>query len=324
MALEAIAEVQKYFLGIDGGGSKTTAVILNADGVELGRGTGGPGNIATMSDTLLRQSLVDAIYAARLSSQIQESFSYGSVCAGMAGYSAEGRRSEFLELLRDVTSAERCLLEPDYRIAYWGATHGEPGIVVIAGTGAVAFGRNQAGQMDREDGLGFLLGDKGSGFDLGLNALRHAVHMNRDGRTDAITQAVMAHTNTNSCEQIVQWLYGQFSPARVASVAPLVGKLADSNDPAACWYVVQMAKCLRHSVRALQQRLLFAEPCPIYPLGGLWNIGRFFREEFRKPGWHGTPEYMVAATPESDEAYEVATPRSDAAYGAGLYARMHC
>ena len=201
----------------------------------------------------------------------------------MAGYSAEARRADFAVLFAEDVNAEARFVEPDFSIAYWGAAHGEPGIIVIAGTGAVAYGRNAEGETRREDGLGFLLGDRGSGFNLGLRVLQYTLEMWKAGDGDALTEAVLAHTGAASQEQIVQWLYGDFSPSRVAGLAPVVGQLAQAGEPAACWHVADMARRLRHSVRQVRHHLWLPRDTPIYPLGGLWNLGEFFREEFAEP-----------------------------------------
>lgn len=322
MQLEGVREVSRLFLGIDGGGSKTTAVLMDGAGVEVGRGSGGPGNIATMRSSALRASLEDAIGAARLAAGVEAEARYAGVCAGMAGYSAEARRPEFIGLLQALTATEGCALEPDYVVAFWGATHGDPGIVVIAGTGAVVYGRNEEGKTDREDGLGFLLGDRGSGFNLGLRVLRYTLEQWKLGVRDPLTEAVLGYTGATSQEQIVQWLYGDFSPARVAALAPLVGHLAEEGDSASRWHVAEMARRLRHSVRQVRHRLWMERNAPIYPLGGLWNLGSFFQDEFTDPNWQGTTDFPMQPETLSGGPFLLSTPKSDAAYGAALYAQQ--
>src|SRR5262245_39846891 len=89
------------YLGIDGGGTKTAALIMDANGSELGRGEGGSGNIATNNDatlaTSVRQSVAEACYQAGLEPGITE---FDAICAGVAGYSVEERRPAFLAILR--------------------------------------------------------------------------------------------------------------------------------------------------------------------------------------------------------------------------------
>ena len=311
-----------YFLGIDGGGTKTAALILAEDGTEVGRGVGGSGNIAVNDDATLARSLRDAVDGAWRDAGRATSDRFAGVCAGMAGYSVEGRRIAFEALLRREVTADAYRIEPDYLIAYWGATEGEPGIVVIAGTGAVSFGRNAEGETRREDGLGFLLGDRGSGFNLGLYALRYTLKRMQEGGEDALTAAVIAHTGARSQNEILQWIYGNFSPARVASLAPIVGELAEGGDTAARNLVAEMARRLRHAVRQIRHSLWLPRDTPVYPLGGLWQLGAFFRAEFTDPQWRGDSETPLAAEALPGGRFVLAQPRHDAAYGAALLARQ--
>ncbi len=307
----------ELFLGIDAGGTKTAAVILNAARQEQGRGEGGEGNIAAVSDAVLRQSLSDAINSACHTAGVAPTFLFAGVCAGVAGYSVIERRAAFRSLLQDAANSRAYRLEPDYFIAYWGASEGKPGVVVIAGTGAVSYGRNADGEDCREDGLGYLLGDRGSGFNLGIRVLRDTLDKLRDNRTDSLSEAVMNFTQTRTQNEILQWLYRGFSPARVASIAPLVGQLAEQGDLEARRHLSAMAHHLRHSVRQVRHKLYLPRDTPVYPLGGLWQLGAFFRSEFAEPT-------QVSETgddaPISRDRFVLATPRHDAAYGAALLA----
>lgn len=312
----------RYYLGIDGGGTKTAALIQDSEGRERGRGLGGPGNVATCNDATLVQSLRDAVRAAcREAGILPARTRFAAACAGVAGYSANERRDLFAALLRAEVGAKSYRVEPDYVVAYWGATHGEPGIIVVAGTGAISYGRNAQGETYREDGLGYLLGDRGSGFDLGLRVLRYTLEKMKAGQTDALAEAVLEYTATQSQNQLVQWLYGNFNPARVAALAPIVGTLAEEGDPAARRHVAEMALLLRHSVRQVRYKLWLPRDTPVYLLGSLWQLGAFFRSEFTDPHWHSddTPEPEEDAL--SGGRFHIAEPRSDPAAGAALLAR---
>jgi N-acetylglucosamine kinase-like BadF-type ATPase len=310
-----------FYLGIDGGGTKTAALILDGDGQERGRGAGGPANIATHDAATVACSLREAVGAAREDAGLSAETEFAAACAGVAGYSVEEKRAVFADLLRAEACAAAYLLVPDYEIAYWGATHGAPGIVVIAGTGAVSYGRNAQGETWREDGLGYLLGDRGSGFNLGVRALRYMLAERKEGRSDALTEAVMAHTGARTQSQTLQWLYGQFSPARVATLAPVVGALAESGDEAARALVTEMAARLRNAVRQIRHKLWLPRDTPIYPLGGLWQIGAFFRSEFEEPRPYGDRAASFEAETVPGGRFPLAEPKNDAVYGAALLAR---
>lgn len=304
------------FLGIDGGGSKTAVTILASDQRIIGSGIGGPGNIAVNSDEVLSASIRNAIVATGMAGATR----YRSVCAGMAGYTAELRRAEFERLLRSQISAERYRIEPDYVIAYWGATHGEPGVVAVAGTGAVAFGRNSLGETYRADGLGYLLGDRGSGFELGIYSLRYALETIQNGTSDSLTAAIVDFTGAPSTTAIIQWLYGSFSPSKVASLATVVGELAEAGDGAARNLVAEMAMRLRNTVREVRSRLGMPRDVAVYPIGGLWKLGSFLNAEFENPTWKGANGVQFSDQSTSGGPFRVVAPKSDPAYGAALLA----
>lgn len=294
---------------------------MDAEGHVLGEGTGGPGNVAHNPESVLRRSIQDACSLAASTTVPLDSSTYTAVCAGIAGYSIEEKRNEFEALLRREVPAQRYRIEPDYLVAYWGATHGAPGIVVVAGTGAVAFGRNESGATHRSDGLGYLLGDRGSGFDLGLYALRYTLHMMEEGHADDLSSAVLAHTGAARQAEIVQWLYGNFNPARVASLSPIVGGLAESGDISARNLASEMARRLRHTVRDVRHKLWLPRDTPVYPLGRLWLLGEFFRSEFAEPSWPGGNGVSLTPEPTTGGYFNLVEPKNDAAYGAALLAR---
>ena len=308
-----------YYLGIDCGGTKTLAVITDGAGRECGRGTGGPGNIAFNTEAVVAQSLREAVGEACRSASLSGT-RFAGVCAGVAGYSVEARRTEFEAVLRREVDADRYRVEPDYIIAYWGASEGEPGVVIVAGTGAVAYGRNAEGVSHKEDGFGYLLGDRGSGFNLGLYALRYTLDRMQENESDALTEAVLAHTGARIQNEILQWLYGEFSTARVAALAPIVGALAEAGVPPARTLVAEMARRLRHTARSIRHSLRLSRDAPVYPLGGLWQLGPFFRSEFEEPSWPGHPGKVLPADTLPGGRFTLAEPKRDAAAGAALLA----
>ena len=310
----------RYYLGLDGGGTKTAALILDENGGECGAGVGGPGNIATNDDRVLRKSLRAALQSALQASELPATTQFAALCAGIAGYSAPQRLAEFDTLLRAEVAADYTRIVPDYVVAYWGATHGEPGVVVIAGTGAVAYGRNAEGDDRKEDGLGFLLGDRGSGFNLGLRVLQYTLEQMRAGTLDPLATAVLQHTGAQSENEVIQWLYGEFSPPRVASLSPVVGELAEGGDEAARWQVAEMARRLRHSVRQVRHALWLPRDVPVYPLGGLWQLGSFFLSEFADPRWSGAGRFALVDEAIPGGRFDVAKPLSEPVFGAALLA----
>ena len=309
-----------YYVGIDSGGTKTVALITDGEGNELGSGQGGSGNIATNLDETLTVSVRTAFVAACEAAGLSPTTSFSAVCAGAAGYSYEHRRDPYLAILRSEIHADNYTLVPDYLAAYWGATEGTPGIVVIAGTGAVGYGRNAEGKEYKADGLGFLLGDKGSGFNLGLYALRHALDQIQQEKEDSVTRLVKTYTGTHIIPEVIQWLYDDFTPSRVAAIAPHIGVLAEEGDPVARRLVVEMARRLRQTVRQVRHHLWLPREVAVYPVGGLWELGAFFREEFQDPHWLGEGEISIEPEVLAGGRFNIQSPLHSPAYGAALMA----
>lgn len=300
------------FLGIDGGGTKTLAVILDEEGRELGRGVGGPCNVATCSIDVLHASMGGAVAAARSHANLPASAVFSAVCAGVAGYTSPSGRASCRALLTELAPSPLHVIEPDYVGAFWGAGNGEPGVVVIAGTGAVAFGRNRDGGTWRIDGRGYLLGDRGSAFDIARSALR-CLAWRADHGVELIPfdLRLLRQIGASSVDEMVEWLYRDFRPARVAELTRAIGAWATEGDEVAVRWFERAAHQLRSLVVTVIRRLELPADAPVFCLGGLWQVGEVLREPFRL----GPPRVRNLAAP-----LNVCEPARDAACGAALLA----
>lgn len=172
-----------------------------------------------------------------------------AACVGMSGLlamQAEDRvRSGVHACLKSIghpLPASKLSVRSDIEIAHEGALEGAAGVVLIVGTGAVAYARNERGQSARSDGLGTLLGDAGSGYAIGRRALR-AVCADLDGRGHAtrLTELVLAHFGVTGLDGLVRKIYGPtVAPADIADVARLVVALTREEDPAAS-HILELA-----------------------------------------------------------------------------------
>ena len=191
------------FLGIDGGGSKTSCVIGDETSV-LGTGESGGSNIVRVGETQARESLGTAIRAACAEAKIIPS-QIKKTCVGIAG----GARPEIANLVR------RLLLQlvggeieivGDQVIAMESAFGGGPGIIVIAGTGSIAYGRNAEGKQARAGGWGFAISDEGSGHWIGRAAVKAALRAYDQAGHDSTTpllEGIMKFWGVTLVEQLV-------------------------------------------------------------------------------------------------------------------------
>ncbi len=160
----------KLYLGIDGGQSGTTAVIGDASGNVLGEGHAGPCNHVAAPERRAKfySAIGESVRQAAQAAAVEPDFT--AVCAGFSGGAADKEA-----LTRELIHAERYRITDDAFIALTGATGGGPGVIVIAGTGSIAYGRNASGHTARAGGWGYVFGDEGSAFDIVRHALRGAL-----------------------------------------------------------------------------------------------------------------------------------------------------
>src|SRR5579871_1795229 len=157
----------RYVIGVDGGQTSTTAVIADETGCLLGIGHGGPANHIHEPGGVERvqRSLTDAIRGAITMADLQNA-RIAAACLGMTGGS-----EQMANICAPVVPAERLVFSHDTRIALYSVTFGRPGVVIIAGTGAAAYGVNHLGEQAKSGGWGYLLGDEGSGYWIAVRAL---------------------------------------------------------------------------------------------------------------------------------------------------------
>ncbi|MGH9665488.1 MAG: BadF/BadG/BcrA/BcrD ATPase family protein, partial [Bryobacteraceae bacterium] len=158
----------RYFLGVDGGQSSTTALIGDDSGHVLGAGRGGPCNHVGAAEgrTKFVNAIGTCVAAARAQAGLRD-VRFTAACLGFSGGPADKEA-----ILYEILPVDRMVVTHDALIALAGATAGAPGLIVIAGTGSIAFGRNGAGQTARAGGWGYIYGDEAGGFDLTRQALR--------------------------------------------------------------------------------------------------------------------------------------------------------
>lgn len=185
----------RFLMGVDGGATKTRVVIGDASGVCLGEGSSGPSNYQVVGVEAAAANLAEALRAA-LAAVGQPAGAIDRLVAGMAGLDSPADMPMIRALLEHGLGA--CAIDADWwvvndAVAAWaGALGGEPGGIVISGSGAVALAVNSAGQSFHADGLGHWLGDEGSGFDVGRKGLQAALRaVEGRGRASALAAPLL-------------------------------------------------------------------------------------------------------------------------------------
>ena len=210
-------------IGVDGGGTTTRAVIIDDKLQELGRGEAASSNHYSVGAERAVQNILAAVRAAGEAAGVApgEVDHWG---LGLAGACTREEQTMLRERLLPLAKVQTLVVDEDAAAAQAGAFGGGPGAVCIAGTGANCFGINEKGERARADGLGPLLGDRGSGYWIGEQALR-AVCRAYDGISPAplLFEAVLAHFQVASVDELVQLVYRpDFEKDRIAALFPIV------------------------------------------------------------------------------------------------------
>ncbi len=210
-------------IGVDGGGTKTRAVVVDDALRVLGRGEAGSSNHYSVGVERAAENAVSAIESAVEAADV--TLSDINACGlGLAGACTHVEQRTLADALATFIKGVSLVVDEDAAAAQAGAFNGEPGAICIAGTGANCFGVNAQGARTRADGLGPLLGDRGSGYWIGEAALR-AVCRAHDGGPPcpALFEGVLRHYNIASVDELVQLVYrADFTKDRVAALVPVV------------------------------------------------------------------------------------------------------
>ncbi len=250
----------KLYLGVDGGQSGTTALIGDEHGRVVGWATAGPCNHVSAGEArakfvrVMRECVGHAATQAGLAAG-GGPWRFEAACLGMSGGPADKA-----EALAEVIATDKLDLTHDAAIALAGATSGQPGIVVIGGTGSIAFGRNERGETARTGGWGYIFGDEGGAFDIARQALRAILRDHEGwGARTALTPALLAATETADPNETLHAFYKPDWPrSRVAKLAELVDCVAEEGDPIASGILRQAAHQLGMLATATRSQL-FAE-----------------------------------------------------------------
>lgn len=297
------------FLGLDGGQSSTTAMIGDSSGRVLGIGRGGPCNHVSGAEARARFTTVIATCVAKAQAALPESNpAFHAACFGFSGGPADKQT-----IIREMFEIEHLTVTHDALIALSGATSGRPGIITIAGTGSIAFGRNASGTTARAGGWGYIFGDEGGGFDLTRQALRAALRMEEGwGPPTALRESLLAATGASDANDLLHRFYTQeFPRPAIAGFSRRVDEAAIEGDQAAHDILSGAARQLAILAGAVRQQL-FRENESVYVAytGGAFQSD-LLRERFRMlieltAGNHCGPPEMGPAAGALLEAYRLA------------------
>jgi N-acetylglucosamine kinase-like BadF-type ATPase len=270
-----------HVLGIDAGGTKTVCLLADGEGHVISEARGGGANLQAAGELAVEKVLHQVMAGAIGDLDVAP----GAICLGIAGVDREEDGAVVRDLMRRIGHKARVLVTNDALIALVaGAGHG-PGVVIIAGTGSIAYGRNGQGDAARAGGWGYVLGDEGSGYWIGRLALRAVMRAaDRRGRDTRLTGRVLAHFGLEHPQQLVREVYHRhLRPSEIAGVAHCVQLAHDEGDGVASEILRQASRELLACANSVVTRLVMGdEPFTFVLAGGMFNAVPWLGEELAR------------------------------------------
>ncbi len=255
----------RLLIGVDAGGSHTTALLADQDGSALGQAHGEPGGVRPGKEGAAADAIADT--CRRVLRHLKTGAKADVLLVGASGVGAEAQRAELQAALEVAELAARVHVTTDAEIALAAAFGALPGIVLLAGTGSIAWARLPDGSTLRMGGLGPTLGDHGSGYDLGRQALRAAA-LAFEGLGPATRLRDLLLPDANALFEAVRTQH-EVEPRLVALLARLVIEAADTGDVVSKDIVDRGATILATHAAALARRFPPASEIRVALGGGL-------------------------------------------------------
>jgi N-acetylglucosamine kinase-like BadF-type ATPase len=260
-----------FVLGIDAGGTKTVCLVADEQRHVLGSARGPGANLASLGELEVEKVLHEVMEQA----MVGQSGAPAVICLGIAGVDRADDAAIIRSIMRRIGNKAPVLVVNDALIALEAGAGDGPGIVLIAGTGSICYGRNERGLAARAGGWGYILADEGSGWWMGQRAIQ-AVMRQADGRGPAtsLTPRVLAHFGVTDAAMLVHEVY-YHDPRRrlIAALGPAVQASVDEGDAVAREIVADAAGELALAARSVAEKLeMRGVQFPLVLSGGAFRV----------------------------------------------------
>ena len=306
----------RYVLGIEGGAATTTAVITDETGCVLGVGHGnatraggdmrdaGRETKETLDTERFQRALADATQGAIRMADL-ENARITATCLGFSHpcsrtdplLNEEERNDSLMAMYESAVPASRLILESGSRLALYAVTFGRPGVVVCAGTGAIAYGQNAGGEQAQCGGWGTLMGNEGSGYWIACRAL-NACCRAHDGMEPStlLETLLLKHLEMTDLGQLQRAVVSEtLNASDITNMAEIVSRAAAQGDKTARKILREAGKELALSAQAVLRKLnMEQEPVVVGTVGGVFRAGRAVLRTFREMVKQAAPNATIA------------------------------
>ncbi len=280
-----------HVLGIDAGGTKTVCLLADEHGVVVSEGRGPGANLHASGELAVEKVLHEVMEAAIGDRALAPS----AICLGIAGVDRQDDARTVRAIMRRIGYKSRVLVVNDALVALVAGAGDSPGIVIVAGTGSIVYGRNASFEAARAGGWGHIIGDEGSGYWIGREALA-AIMRSVDGRGPAtrLVDDVLAHFNIDDTSELPRIVYDRKWPrASVAALGPIVLGASQRGDAVATRILERAAEELVLAAGSVASKLeMRGDAFPFILAGGVFRGVGWLAEELSRR--------LVEVAPRSD------------------------
>ncbi|MGH9371040.1 MAG: BadF/BadG/BcrA/BcrD ATPase family protein [Vicinamibacterales bacterium] len=270
-----------HVIGIDAGGSKTVCLLADENGTIVSRARGEGANLQSLGELQVEKVVHDVMDQAIGDRDIVPA----AICVGIAGVDRPDDHAIIRGIMKRIGFKARIQIVNDALIALEAGTPGRPGVVIISGTGSIAYGRSPAGEAARSGGWGYVLGDEGSGYWIGRAALRAVLRAaDHRGPATLLTPILLEHFAVTQPQALLHQVYHHnLRPSAIGALASCVQRAFTEGDAAAAGILRAAATELEGAALSVARRLdLLSEPFAFILSGGAFRAIPWLEQELAR------------------------------------------
>ena len=267
-----------HVLGIDAGGTKTVCLLADDQGRVVAEARRGGANLQAVGELEVEKVLHEVMEEALGDATITPA----AICLGIAGVDRPNDSTVVRGIMKRIGYKARIVIVNDALVALEAGAPGQPGVVVISGTGSIAYGRDAKGQAARSGGWGYVLGDEGSGYWIGRAALRAVLReADRRGPATILSSLLLKHFGVSQAQGLIHQVYNtNLKPAAIGALATCVQSAFSQGDQVALGILRGAANELEASALSVARRLeLVGEPFVFILAGGIFRAVPWLEQE---------------------------------------------
>ena len=270
-----------HVLGLDAGGTKTVCLLADSEGTVRAVARRGGAHLQAVGELEVEKVLHDVMEEALDGTDIAPA----AICLGIAGMDRPDDAQVVRGIMKRIGYKARVLVVNDALVALEAGAPGEPGVVIISGTGSIAYGRNEAGDAARSGGWGYVLGDEGSGYWIGRAALRAVLReADQRGPRTALTPMLLDHFGVTRAQGLIHEVYHtNLKPAAIGALATCVQGAFERGDEVAARILDGAARELEGAATSVARRLeLVGTEFPFILSGGIFRAVPWLQQELSR------------------------------------------